>query len=139
MKNVARCPHCNAKMVEYKHSLNKNVVACLWKFLEEGGLMAFKDIHQSFTFNQASNFQKLKYWGLVEKVEDEEGTRLGGMWAITTLGKNFLKNKTSVFKWVWTYRNKVVKYGGDQLFITDLGYEPYREKIDYASDAVPRS
>lgn len=138
MKAVNRCPHCDAKMVEYRHSLSKNIVSCLWVFLRRGGVIEFSKINDEMTFNQKNNFQKLQYWGLIQKVRDDSGVRLGGFWALTSLGADFLKGHVNLAKSVWTYRNRRVRYDGDMVSISDLGWEPYRRQADYVADERPR-
>lgn len=138
MKAVNRCPHCDAKMVEYRHSLSKNIVSCLWVFLRRGGVIEFSKVNDEMTFNQKNNFQKLQYWGLIQKVRDETGARKGGFWAITSKGADFLMGQIKLRKSVWTYRNRTERYDGDCVSITDLGWEPYRRREDYVSDERPR-
>lgn len=139
MKEVVRCHHCNAKMVEYKHSINKNMVACLKVILEFGGVMPFKEFNNKVTYNQRNNFQKLQYWRLVQKVKDDlSEERIGGLWALTRFGKDFLMGLERVQRSVWTYRNQVVRFEGEAVSVSDLGFENYRQRDDYVSDQRPR-
>lgn len=138
MKEVKRCPHCDAKMVEYKHTLNKNIIQCLWIVCEMGGILPFKELNGRVTYNQRNHFQQLQYWGLTRKVKDEDGTRVAGLWAITEDGMRFLKGEIPVFKHVWTYRGEFVRFDGEALFVSDYGYEPYKTAEQYAAEARPR-
>jgi hypothetical protein len=137
VKEVKRCPECDAKMVEYRHSLSRSLASCLHVFANRGGTIEFSQVNDEMTFNQKNNFQKLQYWGLITKIFDVDG-RVEGLWSLTPGGYQFLQGRVSVSKSVWTYRNKVSRFDGDQVFITDLGYEPYRRREDYVADEKPR-
>lgn len=139
MKEIVRCPHCDAKMVEYRHTINKNMVKCLFVILEAGGIMPFKEFNNKVTYNQRNNFQKLQYWGLVKKVKDKlSDERRAGVWALTDKCLDFLQGILEINKNVFTYRNKTMRFEGEFISIEDLEYEPYRQKLDYNSDQVPR-
>jgi len=120
MKQVVRCHHCNAKMVEYAHAFNKQMASALFVMAEQGGTIAFSEFSGRLTFNQQSNFQKIKYWDLVEKVIDEDGSRKGGLWALTHKGFSFLSGMIPIQKRVITYRNEVRSFEGDTIYIQDI-------------------
>lgn len=128
-----RCPHCDAKMVEYRHTFNKQMVNCLFVLLDAGGKIKFSDLNGKLDYNQRNNFQKIQYWGLITKVPDQDID-----WALTELAYMFLTGAASISKSVWTYRNKFVRLDGEQRHIKSFGYEPYRQKPDYVQDERPR-
>ena len=68
-----------------------------------GGEASLADL--GLTRNQVDNFQKLRYWGLVEKVHREDGTRVAGVWRVTREGYAFLSGRR-VYRAVWTYRGE---------------------------------
>lgn len=133
MKQVKICPHCSAKMVEYPHGLSKGLLRCLVKMVRAG--TGDKDLGDlQMNYNQQSNFQKLRYWGLVEK--SDPGSEKGGKWRMTDLGWAFVKGEIQMRNKVWSYRGEFVRFDGDRIFIQDVtGGWKYRP--EYAREAVP--
>lgn len=119
-------------MVEYKHGLSKGLVTGLIKIAHHAQPINLK--HLDLTRNQWDNFQKLRYWNLVEKCGDLSGK--GGIWKITALGKAFVLGEVAARRFVWTYRGTRTKYDGDEIFIFRI-IEGYKFKPDYSEEAVP--
>jgi hypothetical protein len=135
-KEIVRCPHCQAKMVEYKHSLSKQIVEVLYLFVKLGGVLDVVDLNSKMPYSKRCNFPKLQYWGLITKVKTEKKSK--GLWAITPRGKDFITGQIPIQKSVWTYRNNFMRFDGEFFSMEGLGYEPYRQKEDYVSDQKPR-
>lgn len=132
-----RCPHCNAKMVVYKHQLNKGMVLALLVIHDRGGLIEFYEFNHILTYIQRNNFQNLQYWGLVEKVKDADGSRRRGKWGLTGLGYDFIYGEKKVPIRVQTYRSSTVSQSPETVFINDLSDGPYRRREDYVEDQIP--
>jgi hypothetical protein len=134
MKAIHRCPHCNAKMIEYKFSLNKGLIACLHKLYTVGGKAEVSKL--GLSNSQYVNFQKLAWWGLVRKIagEDEIEKRRGGKWGITKRGIKFLHNEIPLDKFVFTYRGEVQRKDGPLLFVTDVK-DGYKYRLDYIEES----
>lgn len=128
MKEDKRCPHCEAKMVEYKHTLNKNLSQILGHMAGNEGRFILERDAGLFTHNQMANQQKLRYWGLIQSVEKHSGS-----WDLTSLGWRFVCGKVGVQKSVWTYRGDPVRFEGDTVYFKDLGWEPYDRMPDYVA------
>lgn len=126
MKNVKHCDHCGAKMVEYKHSLNTGLAVALTKLRRHGKPATLKEL--DLTVNQFNNFQKLQYWGFVDKNEDHE-------WYATREADRFFEGY-QVPKSVWTYRGKTVRVSDETTNIGELRIQ-YRKKMDYVKDQRP--
>ena len=138
-KPVLRCEHCNAKMVEYRHSLNQQLAECLLALASQGGTIEFRELQKFISFNQRANFPKLQYWGLIAKMRDDEtNERVGGLWGLTWAGFHFVRGMGTVNKSVWTYRNEFVRFDGPQIFLKELKVEAFREKSDYVADEKPK-
>jgi hypothetical protein len=135
MKEKATCPHCDAKMVEYKHSFSNALAIGLWRLYLANADVNIKNLQ--LTRNQWDNFQKLRYWGLVAPAYRTAGTRLNGVWKITDLGKAFVEKATSIQKSVWTYRGQPVRFEGDTVFFLDVHDTAYAKRPDYAASAIP--
>lgn len=134
------CECCGAKLVEYKHGMSKSLAESLVVFE--------RSIHNALTkarilrgsglnHSQACNFQKLKYWGLVDKISGKD-YRSGeaGRWYITKKGYQFLMGAIEIKKNAITYRGKVVAFEGADIDITKAsGGWKYRD--EYAKEAEP--
>lgn len=129
------CDHCGAKVVEYKHGLSKGLVASLVTFAQRGDAMKLAEA--GLTYPQRCNFQKLRYWELVEKVGDPAGK--GGTWRLTEQGKKFLSGAVGLPHQVWTYRGRVRRYEGAEVTIRDVfkGEWRYTYRPEYAREAQP--
>lgn len=107
---IERCEHCDAKMIHYRHSLNKGLAKGLIILDKKYGGIASLNEMKELNFNQKNNFQKLRYWGLVKKGEDCR-------WQITEEGLRFVKGEEIVPKIVITYRNQFEKFDGPLIGI----------------------
>jgi len=136
-KKIDKCSECGAKMVQYTHSLKSgSLVRILIKFsktLEGINTDMANPAHYGFTTNEYNNFQKLRYWEVIEP-----GT-ITGKWRITVKGRLFLSNVLSLPVEAVTYHGKVVRFQ-DTLRKVDtwgLNYETkaYMSRQDYARSA----
>jgi hypothetical protein len=129
-KQVKRCEHCDAKMVSYRHAFNKGLASGLFELhISGGGPISLRNL--KLTRTQWTNFQKLRYWDLVEK------TGVDGEWKITTKGNEFITSGTSIQKWVWTYRGQTDKFEGDTCFFNDIHEPKFDKKEDYVRNSKP--
>ena len=130
------CEYCGAKIVQYKHGLSKSLMRVLYRIIKdcngEVGIFEFKNIKLSY--NEGSNFQKLRYWGLIEKVGDDEGK--GGTWMLTQTGLSFACGELSLQKFAKTYRGELVCHEGEDVKIEDIT-GGWKWRIDYAREAEP--
>ena len=106
------CEHCGAKMVTYKHKMNKGLCKGLIVLDRHGGKAKLAELTE-LNYNQRNNFQKLQYWNLIVKnIETKE-------WTMTTWGKDFLLGKVAVQKNALTYRNELQGFEGETITIQD--------------------
>lgn len=125
------CPTCQAPTVDYRHTLSKglaNTLIRLYRF--KGSRARVRDLHLGY--GAASNFQKLRYWNLVEYASKED-KRLG-FWSLTDIGEKFVRATIRLRKFAWTYRAQPVEYEGEEVLITDL-VPDFNWRIDYAQEA----
>lgn len=135
MKTTTTCDHCGAKMVEYKHTLSKNLLrgfARIVKSVEPALTFQFKDC-AFLSYSQASNMQKLRYWGMIQKADDE--TKKGGDWIITPLAIKFLKGELSLPVAVWSYRATWVRDEDATKTIEQIT-DGWKYRPEYAAEAV---
>jgi len=132
MKQIKRCPHCEAKMVSYRHVFNKGLASSLFELYESGGgPISLRNLR--LTRTQWTNFQKLRYWDLVIK------TGVDGEWKITEKANEFITMGTALPKWVWTYRGQTDKFDGDTCFFNDVHEPKYDRKEDYVRNSRPHN
>lgn len=135
MPKAPTCETCGAKLLSYKHKFNKGMAKGLMILHKKGGSAGLRDMTE-LSFNQKNNFQKIRYWGLIEKGES-------GLWEITRHGINFLMNKVMIQKKVKTFRGLVEGFEGEFISILDAfgdyGYwyrENYLENTERNSDGT---
>lgn len=129
---VQHCPHCDAPIVEYKHGLSTGLARGL-RLLAEAGGGPLNLNELGMTISQQTNFQKLRYWGLVEK--SDPSSEKGGVWNITEDGWEFLRRETGMRKFVYTFRGEVVRYEGASISIDEIT-DGWQYRPDYAANAV---
>ena len=127
------CPYCDAPMVEYPHVLSKGLARCLYRLAQAGGGPIHLD-ELKLTYNQRCNFQKLRYWDLVEKSDPENPK--GGRWNLTPLGWQFVKGEIEISRKVWSYRAKFSRFEGPTIRIQDVA-DGWKYRPDYAGEAEP--
>lgn len=125
------CLECEAKTVKYSHTLSKPLIAAMRKMYDRVG-MEYENLNNiELTRGQWDNFQKLKYWGLVESKSPNSG-----VWRITEKGRDFLHAKIKVHKKVYTYRGVVEGFGDEEVLCNEVP-ENWRERVDYGATATP--
>jgi len=130
-RKIDICECCGAKKITYKHKLNKGLVSAL-ATLEQQENHEGKISKIGLTHNQIANFQKLKYWCVIEKRKES------GVWAVTLYGRNFLSGAIAIFDTVLTYRGKFVKYSEEAEAVKINSYfkNGYEQKKDYIEGMV---
>lgn len=120
-----RCPCCGASMSEFKQSLSKGIVTSLVKFATIARIKRMTNLHLvtdlELETNAHNNFQKLRYFGLVEK------TGKPGLWEITSKGLNFVAGRVAVEDHVITFRNKTQVRSNTSVFIDEILRDQDRE------------
>lgn len=110
--NIAICPTCGQKIVDYKHNINKTLVSCLWLLYQAGGRARLDAIKLDNT--QFTNFQKLRYFHLVV------ATGLHSEWQIRKEGLEFLQGRRKIPKFVITRNAFVKRISNEQVFVQDI-------------------
>ena len=121
-----------------EHNLTPGLVSVLIKciqFVHAQGKNEFHlqdDLHLSV--NAFSNFTKLRFHGLVAKVDGKRGC-----WLITARGGQFLRGEIAVPASVKTFRNKVLEHSTDLIHINELkGKIPeFQKEYAYEYQRVP--
>lgn len=121
------CPHCGAALRQYWHCLTPGLVKMLMKFGRAVWEQRKNEIHLiadlsdpalKLTTTEYANFQKLRFFALVAKVREADGSHKIGYWLLTRRGNQFLKGETTVSSRVKTYRNKKIDEDPERLHIS---------------------
>ncbi len=129
------CPTCDAKMVEYPHSLSRGLARVIFRICQNLGVD--RDFHVGscdLTNSQINNTQKLRYWGIIAKAPDASAK--GGNWILTDVGLAFAQGRIPMRKKVWTYRGDVVRFEGGEVYIMDVA-GGWKYRPDYAREGRP--
>jgi hypothetical protein len=132
MKNNKHCECCGAKLVEYKHLLNQGLVQALHQLSLNKTPIPLTDM--MISRNQWTNFQKLRYWGLVGKEMTAEGYGTG-RWFVTGMGRDFIEGNIAMPRNAWTFRGETTRLDGDDIWFQDSFNGNYRKRKDYAEDS----
>jgi hypothetical protein len=130
-EGTEKCPECDAGTKKHKHGLSGNLIEGLDRLYRHAGLKFANLRVLDMERVQWDNFQKLKYWGLVEQLKVKSGE-----WRVTPKGEAFLRGRLKVPSSVITYRGIFVEYEGDDIGPEDA-VEEWKHRPEYAEDAVP--
>ena len=136
-KEIKYCPHCDAKMVEYRHALSKPLLTAFTRIAEHTlprRKYAFKNL-KYLTLNARTNLYKLRYWDLIRK---EPGDEKGGDWVITDRGVDFLMGHMALPTHVWSYRGEFLRYEEETKYITEI-LLLWKYRPDYIAEARPHN
>lgn len=139
---VKTCACCGAKVVEYRHGLSRLLVKTLVIACRQSdwGRQPFHvSNNEAFTYSEASNFQKLRYWGFVQACTDEEHKE--GWWTLTPFGRDFIEGAVDAPRYVWTFRGELASGHEDEARVVIFQVDPewiVPRRPDYASTARAR-
>ena len=128
-KQVTICPCCGQKVVEYKHCMNKVLMAGLDALYVAGGYARLKDLvaEQHISVSVNNNFQKLRHFGLVESLPHH-------YYKLTQAGTDFVEGRGFTNSYVMT-RNNVVFAAGPLISRYEVkGY--VQNKQDWQTQAT---
>jgi len=113
------CKSCGARRApEYRHKLTKSLVRGLRHFIEKHRLSEGELSEVNLTYSVRCNFQKLRYFGLVEKVGDPKGK--GGKWVVTRKGFHFSLGNWPTLDIAVTYQGRKIQDEGKHVYIQEL-------------------
>jgi hypothetical protein len=143
-ENNKICECCGAKVVTYTHRINKGLTIAMKRLYDAGRTAHLESL--PLTTSQRSNFQKLKYWGLVKQSSERSG-----VWVLTDRGTNFVEGRTAELSHAASYRATPVELSEEKkkhaklvMFKDIYPYEiqdketvRYKQREEYAEDAEP--
>ena len=112
------CECCGQKVrTPNTHNLTKGLVDSLIMFanqLEKTGKNRLHLLKETgWNTNRINNFQKLRYFGLVAKSEEN------GEWVLTTRGKDFLNGDYRSPVQVATFNNRTIDHSSEEVSFKD--------------------
>lgn len=118
----------------HTHNLTPGLAKILQKFSLALKTKGENKIHiqrdLDLTHSEFGNFQKLRYWGILAKY-NENGQHVSGYWLLTRNGAAFLRCEMFMPRNVQTQDNHKIGESPEKVLITDLirGYDkPYWQK-----------
>lgn len=138
------CPVCKTDCKIYNRSLYFNMVKHLIKlsrlpkdddgFVQIGDEPLGKEEQRNYT---AAEFQKLRYFGLIEKNQPGE-QRDGVWWRVTPKGKDFISGKIKVPSNAVVLNGKVLSYSDNEISIVEALETPFNyEQLMAGIDITP--
>lgn len=129
-ENREKGTHCNAcgQFVKlYRRQIYATIARALITVYKSYGENSFhiNDVIDPVA-NARGDFQKIRFWGLVENVPDETPTlkKSSGRWKLTPKGIAFILSDTTIPKYVYLYDGQVKGFGGSEVTIRQcLGKE----------------
>lgn len=118
---ISICPLCGRKITEYKHTINKTLVAGLARLNALGGRARIDKMGLDYT--QFTNFQKLRYFGLAIPTNEHSE------WQITDQGIWFLQGRIQISRFVITRNASVIRKSTELIFIGEV-----KDCVDYKID-----
>jgi len=135
-----KCEHCGQEIKQaYKEVLSKHKLTMLQRaarYIMERRVNDY-DLHDMIhEHNDYTNFQKLRFHGLVHHVTDKNGRKVRGHWLITRNGWAFLRGELQLPKFVLVKNNGVVTRSEETISVRDVyrGSEAIITMFEYFDD-----
>ena len=120
------CEHCGQKITKYKHNINKTLISGLYKLYKKGKPARLDEL--KLTNNEHANFQKLRYFKLIVKTDNNHN------WSITEFGRGFIEGQSRCPKYVFTECGFPVDYSIETLLIDEVK-ECVQYKVEWQDQA----
>jgi|TARA_R110000822_G_C14946169_1_gene454324 hypothetical protein len=108
------CPCCKQHVKLYRYKLNNRQVQQLLKLAQESDWVLGTDLIFS-TVGDWRKYSFLRWWGLA--------TESKGYYRITRLGREFLRRRTTIPKYIYLYNNTLHDTSTEQVFVEDANKE----------------
>jgi len=118
------CPCCGSYVKVYARRITGKMVANLsgLYYLSKGSKGQYfhtKDILKASQTIQTGDFPKLRFWGLVAKLETSDNVKGSGYYGITDRGMKFLKGNLKVPEKMYIFQNDVLGHSDKMVGISD--------------------
>ncbi len=125
LEEGARCPCCTQIAKIYKRKIHSGMASRLIRLYRLSGHDSpWIDVNQIYATAGSLaplDLPYLRFWGLIEKSGDtpDEGQKSNGLWRITEKGKQFVRCRITVPKYIHMYDGRCLKVVGDQVSVKD--------------------
>jgi hypothetical protein len=116
------CPCCGQRVQKYKFKFNSGMARLMIEFRKADEWIHVNDYFKNIGINcNAYNYGKLKFWGLIEKMEKDPGIdkNSSGFWRITKLGRDFVDGNSTIPSHVYFFNNKVIGFSTSRATIIE--------------------
>lgn len=119
LRKGVKCPCCTQYCRVYKRQIHSTIARMLIKLYGLGSGHHYIKLLMPTTSTAGGDFSLLRYWGLVEEMEDDgvKDSKNTGYWKITETGKQFVRREIPMQKHAEVYNGKLVKLTGDDVLI----------------------
>ena len=118
------CPCCDRWAQAYWRTINKTMARGLQWLAMRAGMETgyYVDITTPPAWLLRSNqLATLRWWGLIERApNDDPKKKSSGMWALTNLGRHFIRGNVAVPRRVCTLFGDVVDQSDDTITVHDI-------------------
>ena len=114
------CPHCKRPYMQNLHTFSKSLAQIILKVTRNNkeGQPFHLQKDMQLSSNQYANFQKLQYWGLVEK-HYEGNKRRGGYWHLTHKAQ-YLLDGQAIPKSITTFKSEIVSVSKETVIMKEV-------------------
>jgi hypothetical protein len=129
-----KCPCCNRQMKAYGYNLDDKLVALAYEILAHCTRSGQSLFHPrqvfSDNYHRLTQFQKLKYFGIIER------TKKASVWRLKRTGYQFLKRKRLLPSKVWVFNDEVVLSEDGYVDVSQVDPRWKETSGDWTSDYI---
>jgi hypothetical protein len=119
------CPCCDRWGKTYRRGINRTMAGSMVWLAEHAppGSDWVKPSKVGPRFMIGSNqFTTMKWWGACERcpADEDEDVKHSGLWRMTELGMDWVANRVTLPKFVWTYNDEVKRFDEPMVRISDI-------------------
>jgi hypothetical protein len=111
------CPCCKQFAKIYPRQIHSTIARALIKVYNASTPGEF--VHLARTAGPACEGGKARYWGLIEEESDVVDGGRSGWWALTNLGRSFVRNTIRIPKYAFVYDKRCLRLDGPEVDIRD--------------------
>lgn len=112
-----RCPCCDRWGKINGHAIIETMaLSLLWLYKQPVDDNGFVDTKKAPAWMLKGKYSLLRHWGLITKADTQnEKTKGEGLWQVTPLGHQFLRNEVSIPKKIYIYDNLVQGFSDETI------------------------
>lgn len=126
------CRDCGGSLKMFWHGLGPALVDTLVVVADHVQKQQLNVVRKSaieLSHSQYGNFQKLRYFGLIHHLKDDDGKEIRDAWLITSSGWKFLRGDWAAAARVQTFQNRIMQRSPERVTIHDVMRK--KDQVDY--------